>query len=149
MLVVETVTPEGIAAQAGVQPGGRLIRYAGQPLLSVFHLQALEENTFSDQPLPLELEREGQAWELTIPTGELGISVRPELPEDILALYEHARQEQQAGRINEAAQQLEYAARQAAMSGEKAESVYLFVLLTAKRDRSALNLCEGSIRIQS
>jgi len=127
MLIVETVSPEGIAHQSGIQPGDRLLSYAGQPLLSPFHLQALEENTFTDQPLPLELEREGHIRDMTVPTGKLGISVRPEMPDDISALYEQARQEQQAGRINEAAQQLEYAARQAAMSGEKAESVYLFV----------------------
>jgi len=127
MLIVETVSPEGIASQAGVQPGDQLLSYAGQKLLSPFHLQALEENTFSDQPLVLELLREDQTWETAIAAGKLGLRARPEMSEEMLALYEHARRDQQAGRVNQAAQQLEQAARQAAESGETGVSLYLFI----------------------
>jgi len=128
MLIVEEVSPDSIAAQAGIRPGDRLLAYAGQPLGSPAHLQALEENTFSDQPLNLELEREGKTWEKNVTVGKLGVSVRPEMSEEILAFYEKARQEQQAGRVNEAAEQLEQAARQTAVDGDNTMARFLFVV---------------------
>ena len=126
-LVVEAVTPGSLAEQAGIAPGDRLVRYAGRLLCSPAHLQALEENTFSDRPLLLEIERRGQAWETEVAAGKMGVSVRPEMSEAMLTLYEQARQDQQAGRVNEAAQQLGQAQHLAAVSGDTVLSLYLCV----------------------
>jgi len=126
VLIVEAVTPEGLAAAAGIRTGDRLLAYAGQTLLSSFHLRALEENTISERPLMLEWQRDGQIGEMTLPAGELGVEARPEMPDAVLALYLQARQEQQAGRVEEAARQSEKAAHRAVASGDIAASVFLF-----------------------
>src|SRR5579871_2047694 len=126
MLVVEEVALDSIADQAGIQPGDVLLRYAGQSLLSPFHLQVLEENTFSSQPLALELQRDGQAWSASVRTGKLGLRARPQMSEALLALCQQARKDQQAGRVKEAALRFEQAARQAATRENGVVSMVLF-----------------------
>jgi len=112
-LIVEAITPGSVAEKVGIYVGNRLLSYAGQALCSPTHLQALEENTVGVQPVLLKLEREGQERELRMTGGNLGLSVRSELSAEVMALYQQASQEKEAGRKQKAAQQLEQAAQHA------------------------------------
>jgi len=113
MLIVETVSPEGIAHQSGIQPGDRLLSYAGQSLSSPALLEALEENTFTEEPVLLLLEREDQIHEKSLSCGKLGLQARPLLFAPVLSFYEQAKALGGRGQHLEAARQYEQAAAQA------------------------------------
>lgn len=97
MLTVESLTPEGTAAAAGVHIGDHVAVFNGLPLLSPAHLQALSENAPGPEPYLLGLIRKGQPLELAVPAGSLGLTARPELPLKALPPYLQGRSAAEAG----------------------------------------------------
>lgn len=65
---VRSVTPGSIAADAGFQPGDRLLQFAGQPLLSIADVQWVLHQTSADGgQVVAEVQRsDGQVRQLTI-----------------------------------------------------------------------------------
>ena len=112
-LIVEEVSTGSVAERAGIQPGDRLLRYAGQALSSAALLQALEENTFMEEPVVILTEREGEVIEKSLPCGKLRLEVRPDLAASVQVLYEQAKSLEEQGKHQEAARLFEQAAAQA------------------------------------
>ena len=126
-VVVESVTPDSPAAKAGVKVGDRLLTYDGKPLPSPAALLAAQQNTFGKKEVALQLQRGDETLTLTVPLGALGIMVRPELPPDVLKLYEEGKVAFfQARKFDEAISKLTAAAKAAQETKDRAAVAYLY-----------------------
>ena len=65
-LVVETVTPQSAASQAGIVPGDELIAMNDQPLISIADIQWVLDRVPQDTRLLVKLRRNGQTLDKTI-----------------------------------------------------------------------------------
>ncbi|HLK57164.1 MAG TPA: CHAT domain-containing tetratricopeptide repeat protein [Chthonomonadaceae bacterium] len=102
MLIVEMLSAEGLAAQAGVCVGDHLLAYNNHALTSPALLQALSENATGTDLNFLQIHREGQMRTLSVPPGALGLEVRPELPSEVFSLYQQGQAAWQADNMEEA-----------------------------------------------
>uniref|UniRef100_A0A7C2JZE7 PDZ domain-containing protein n=1 Tax=Schlesneria paludicola TaxID=360056 RepID=A0A7C2JZE7_9PLAN len=68
---VATVEPNSVAAKAGLQPGDRLAKLQGQPLVSVADAQWVLQQAGHEASIPVEVERNGKtiAATLDLPAG--------------------------------------------------------------------------------
>src|SRR5579863_5228485 len=112
MLIVETLTADGLATQAGLCVGDNLQSYNDCPLTSPALLQLLSENAVGTDLQTLQVHRPSQDITLSIPPGNLGVEVRPVLPSEVLSLYQDGQvawqtnNKEKAGRLwQEAIQQ--------------------------------------------
>lgn len=122
-LVVESVAPDSPAAKAGVKVGDRLLSYDGKPLPSPAALSAAQQNTFGKKEVALSLQRGNETLTLTVPLGALGIAVRPDLPPDVLKLYEQGNPSRDG---NGAVKAWTAAAKAAQDAGDKAAAAWLY-----------------------
>jgi tetratricopeptide (TPR) repeat protein len=125
LLVVESVTPDSPAAKAGVKVGDRLLTYDGKPLPSPAALQAAQQNTFGKKEVALQLQHGNETLTLTVPLGALGMAVRPDLPPDVLKLYEEGSLAPR-GRLDDAIAKFTAAAKAAQDAGDKAAAAWLY-----------------------
>jgi CHAT domain-containing protein/Tfp pilus assembly protein PilF len=99
VLIVETLTANGSAAQAGLQEGDHLRSYNDHLLTSPALLSALSENAAGTDVNSLQLSRQGQEMMLSVPPGALGMEVRPVLSAEVLSLYQEAQAAWQADNL--------------------------------------------------
>ena len=102
MLIVETLTAEGLAAQVGLCVGDHLQAYNSHTLTSPALLQTLSENAAREEINTLLFRRQGEERTLSLPSGSLGMEVRPSLPMDVLFLYQEGRIAWQSERVEAA-----------------------------------------------
>ncbi len=72
-VVVGEVVPESPAAAAGLQPGDRLLEFAGRAVESQRQFQFLVAESTVEKPLACRVEREGRRLDLTVTLGELDL----------------------------------------------------------------------------
>ncbi len=109
-LVVEELSSDSPAAKAELQPGDRIISFDGKALASPAAFDALQQNTFGEKDVWLEVRRGEQSLKMTMPIGKLGMEVRPEFPAGALKLYQDGKLSLKAGNIKEAAAYFQAAA---------------------------------------
>lgn len=125
-LVIEEVGDDSTAAKAGLKVGDKLLTYDGKPLTSPAALQALVQNTAGRKEATLSVRRADKTLVLTVPSGRLGVVIRPELPPATQALYSEGVTLQQAEKYDAAAQRWTAAAKRAEESGDKAAAGWLY-----------------------
>src|SRR5262245_20181688 len=102
MLIVEALTIDGLAAQAGLCVEDCLLAYNDRPLTSPALLQALSENAAIADLNSLQVSRHGAEITFSVPSGALGMEAHPVLSEEVLALYRQGEAAWQAENREEA-----------------------------------------------
>jgi len=110
-LIVEELTTDSPARKIGLQPGDRTLSYNGKTVASPAMLDALQQNTFGEKSVVLEVWRRGQKLRLNAPPGILGVQVRPELSPAAAKLYEAGRTLLKAGNAKAAIAEWQATAR--------------------------------------
>jgi hypothetical protein len=67
---VKAVTADSAAAKAGFQPGDRIVRLEGQPLLSIADVQWVLHNAQEPGKVKAEVDREGKKMEIDLPLAQ-------------------------------------------------------------------------------
>ena len=78
-VAVHSVFTTSPAAQAGLRAGDIIQSYAGQAVFSVDQLNALRSSGKKGAPVIVEVFRDGQLLQLTIPRGPMGLQPRSSL----------------------------------------------------------------------
>ena len=72
-LVVEEVMSGSAAESSGIQPGDHIMRYDNQRIFSWSEIREATLAGQSDEIVTLEVNREGESYQLAIPRGPLGV----------------------------------------------------------------------------
>jgi hypothetical protein len=67
------VVPDSNAASVGLKQGDEIVQYGGKHVYSYFDLLNMASESKSGEPTLLEVRRDGQAFQVLLPAGELGI----------------------------------------------------------------------------
>jgi hypothetical protein len=81
-VVAGSIMHTSVAQKAGFQMGDVIVRYGGEPVFGRFHLVKLRSSGVADEPVVVEIYRNGRPMQVTIPRGPMGfggseISVDP------------------------------------------------------------------------
>lgn len=76
-IAVQAVIDTSPARKAGFQPGDVVVRYAGENVYSSRELTDLRSSGQRGEPVTVEILRNGQLLQLTIPRGPMGVSMTP------------------------------------------------------------------------
>ncbi|HEU4387383.1 MAG TPA: tetratricopeptide repeat protein, partial [Blastocatellia bacterium] len=87
-LIVEQVVPGSPAAKAGLEMGDRLLSYDDKPLNSPASLLAAQQNALGKKEVVLRIGRRTEVMTKMVPSGRLGIQMRPDLQPELLRTYE-------------------------------------------------------------
>jgi hypothetical protein len=71
-VVVGGIIPASEARKAGFQSGDVIVRYGGEPVYSKWHLVRLRSSGEAGEPVVVEINRDGQPMQITIPRGPMG-----------------------------------------------------------------------------
>lgn len=124
-LVVESIGADA-PGESPFQVGDRLLAYDEKPLPSPASLQAVSENTFGKRAVIVRLQRSGEILEVPVLPGSIGLEVRPELPADVLRLYESGVTAHKAQRAGEQIKRWEEAAQAAGREGSVTAAAWLY-----------------------
>jgi CHAT domain-containing protein/tetratricopeptide (TPR) repeat protein len=115
-IVVEAVAKNSEAEKAGLQEGDTLLTWsrgdAKGEIESPFHLEDIEVEQAPQGNVTLEGLRGAQSRAWTVGPDDWGIKARPNLSENLLAIYRDGRQLAKAGKLEEAAARWQAAAIQ-------------------------------------
>jgi len=78
-IAVQSIIETSPAQKAGFQPGDVVIRYGGEKVYSTQQLVNLRSAGEHGEPVTVEILRDGQLLQLTMPRGPMGISTGPML----------------------------------------------------------------------
>ena len=76
---LQTIIPEGEAELAGMLPGDVISAYAGERVFRVRELQAATSAGERGELVPVQIVRDGEALELYVPRGPLGVTITGEV----------------------------------------------------------------------
>jgi hypothetical protein len=70
---ISRVLASSPAEQGGLTEGDEIVAYGGERVFSTIELSSLAAKRSSGEPVLVEIKRDGQSMQLTVPGGELGI----------------------------------------------------------------------------
>lgn len=76
-IAVGNVIPYSPAAQAGLQPGDIIVSYGGQRVFSPMQLNDQRSAGIKGAPVTVEIVRNGERMEITMPRGPMGVQPQP------------------------------------------------------------------------
>lgn len=72
-VVVGSIMETSKAQQAGLQRADVIVRYGGEPVYSNMHLVTLRSSGEAGEPVVVEINRNGQPMQITMPRGPMGM----------------------------------------------------------------------------
>jgi len=123
-LVIEEVAADSPAAQSGFAVGDRVLMFDSGVPASPAAFEAAEEHTFNSQTL-VQIQRGDATQTLSVPSGKLGLRVRPVFSGETSALYDAGRAAERSQRSDVAVARWTAAAEAARMAGESVAAAWL------------------------
>ena len=71
-VVMGGIIPTSEAQKAGFRSGDVIVRYGGEPVFGKYHMVKLRSSGVAGEPVTVEINRNGQPMQLTIPRGPMG-----------------------------------------------------------------------------
>jgi tetratricopeptide (TPR) repeat protein len=123
-IVIEEVAADSPAAKSGFAVGDRVLMFDSGVPASPAAFEAAEEHTFNSQTL-VQIQRGDATQTLSVPSGKLGLRVRPVFSGETSALYEAGRAAERSQRSDVAVARWTAAAEAARMAGESVAAAWL------------------------